>query len=391
MTTTYPLSPQDTQPRFVEYLSANLASTHQVTVLAPAIQGDKGDAIKVKCLEVIRFRYFFSRYEMLCGGDGILENLKRSKLLVLLIPFMIMSQLLYAIWICHKQKIDVIHAHWILPQGLIALITSLILGRKIKILVTSHGGDLFALRGSLASTLKMYVIKHSHHVTVVSEAMKSFCINQWGIRESKISVGPMGVNLKHTFKPHGLKQNNKLVFVGRLAEKKGLGVLIKALKLVGDRSVNFDADIIGGGANLASYESQVARSGLQSSIHFKGALNNKEVVAYLQLASVAVFPFVVASDGDQEGLGLTMVEAMGCECVTIASNLPAVRDVIDDNWNGYLVEPSDPLALADKIEQVLKGDFNRDALVKNARQSVLEKFDWSKVGKTYSQLIENLV
>jgi len=388
LTTTYPYASNDPQPGFVKYLSEGLAKENDVWVLAPSIEGrpskNSEEAVKVK-----RYRYFFSFGERLCGGDGMLENLRSNRLLFALLPFMFVAQCWAAIRLVRKRRIEVIHAHWIIPQGLVAVLVSSLSRHKPKILVTSHGGDLFALNGIIPKLLKRFVLKRADSITVVSEAMKRKCITEFALSSDKVVVAPMGVDLQDTFVPRGTKQTRRLVFVGRLAEKKGVDILLQAMAELANTQ-EFRLDVIGGGARLEFYRNEVLKLGLSESVFFHGAIANHLLVPYLQKATIGVFPFRVAEDGDQEGLGLTMVEAMGCECAVVASDLPAVRDVVVDGVTGHLVENGSALSFAEKISALLSSPEGASRLGQDARLFVLRKFDWRCVATQYNEIVRLL-
>lgn len=388
LTTTYPYESIDPQPGFVKHLSEGLSKDNEVWVLAPSIDG-RPSINSEERVKVNRYRYFVSYGERLCGGDGILENLRSNRLLFALLPFMFVAQCWAAIRLVRKHRIEVLHAHWIIPQGLVAVLVSKFSSRKLKILVTSHGGDLFALNGRIPKLLKRFVLKRADLITVVSDAMKHKCISEFSLASNKIVVAPMGVDLHHTFVPSGAKQARRLVFVGRLAEKKGVDILLQAMAELA-KTQKFRIDIIGGGAKLAFYRNEVLKLGLSESVFFHGAIANHLLVPYLQQATIGVFPFRVAEDGDQEGLGLTMVEAMGCECAVVASDLSAVRDVVVDGVTGHLIANGSALSFAENISALLSSPESASKLGQDARLFVLSKFDWRSVAAQYSEIVRLL-
>jgi glycosyltransferase involved in cell wall biosynthesis len=85
-----------------------------------------------------------------------------------------------------------------------------------------------------------------------------------------------------------------------------------------------------------------------------------------------------------EGLGLVMVEAMGCGCPVIASDLPAVRDVINHGENGILVEPNNSRILAVNIEYFLKSSIKNELI---DFRTILKKFDWINIVDLYKNII----
>ena len=82
-----------------------------------------------------------------------------------------------------------------------------------------------------------------------------------------------------------------------------------------------------------------------------------------------------------------LVEASGCGCPVICGNLAAVRDVIEDDCSGVLVNPNDSHALADAIIRLLADPQRRQRLADQARERCLNTFDWSLIATRYRELL----
>ena len=150
LTSTFPRWKGDVEPPFVHELARRLTDSFDVHVLAPHAPGSKRREI-LDGVHVHRFRYAPSVLERLAYQGGILANLKKSPLLFGLVPFFLAAQLLAAIHLLMRQPIQVIHAHWIFPQGMVALLARALSRSKAKVLCTSHGGDLYGLKGAVFS------------------------------------------------------------------------------------------------------------------------------------------------------------------------------------------------------------------------------------------------
>lgn len=396
LASTFPRWQGDTEPPFIEKLCLHLARYHDVDLLAPHAAGaltreDWPASEGSTGIRVFRFRYSAPALEQLAYTGGILSNLSRKRWLYALVPFFLAAQFWRLAALHRKHRYDVLHAHWIIPQGLTAAAMRSLLPRKQRpgLLVTSHGGDLFALKHGLLQRLKLFVLRHADSVTVVSQAMKEVCLGL-GIDEAVVSVRPMGVDLEHTFTPRGAARKNDLIFVGRLVEKKGVDILLRALAKLRQEGLAPRLRIVGDGPLAPALQSLARQLDLESAVSFTGAVPNDALPEYYRDAKIAVMPSVIAGSGDQEGLGLVAVEAMGCGCAAIASDLPAIRDVIRNGETGLLTRPGDSDDIARKIGLLLRDAALRDRLAANGRAAACERFAWDDVARGYAGLLDGL-
>ena len=392
LTSTYPRWQGDTEPAFVHFLCRQLRSRYRVIVLAPHYPGSARKET-VEGILVYRFRYFFPFAEYLAYDGGIIANLKGNILKWLLVPFFLVSQCIHMILLSRKYKVSLIHAHWIIPQGLLAVICRQcrLVSKHIRILCTSHGGDLFSLQGGLLETLKRYVFRHCDHATVVSAAMRDRLVSM-GCSTGNISVRSMGVDLTSKFVPdENAVKSRDIVYVGRLVEKKGVETLIGSISLLKKNHPELTLTLIGEGPERPDLAQQSRQLGLTEQVKFLGSMPNDHVPEFYQSARIAVVPSIVAADGDQEGLGLVAVEAMGCGCATIVSDLPALRDVVVDGETGLVFKAGDNADLAEKISTLMNKPELSAQLGRAGRQSVTDKFDWRTVGSRYLEIIDQCI
>lgn len=391
---TFPRWGGDKEPRFVESLSYELAESFDVVVLAPHCRGAARREVFSngrKEIEVRRYRYCLTVFETLAYNGGMLSRVRSNPFRLLLLPLFLLAQLIAATRLQREFKFDAIHAHWIIPQGLVAAAMRACSRRTPPILVTSHGGDLYALRGKVLERLKRWVLGRADAVTVVSGAMREYC-GERGFAPGRITVQSMGVDLDTTFTPGSADvARDGLVFVGRLVEKKGVSHLIEAMSILGSRHPDLHLNIVGDGPLLQSLTDLAESSGVADKVHFVGSVLNEEVPNYLRAASIAVMPSVVAASGDQEGLGLVAVEALGCGCAVVASDLPAVRDTIIDGETGLMAQPANAVDIAEKIAQLVDDDALRRSLAESGRRYALGRFTWPAVGASYAAIITEMI
>ena len=187
--TTFPRWEGDSEPGFVFELSNRLAEKYEVTALVPHYKGAK-EREQLGNVKVIRFRYFFERWEKLCYEGGIAGNMKKYWYAKFLMPLLIISETVNAIAIARREKIDLMHAHWIVPQGFASAIVKKITG--IPYITTAHAGDVFPLKNPLLKLFGKIALKNCAYCTVNSNATKKAVLD---VYSPKIEIIPMGVDL----------------------------------------------------------------------------------------------------------------------------------------------------------------------------------------------------
>lgn len=391
LTSTFPRWKNDTEPAFIYELCERLGHSFKIIVLAPDAPGAKSHEF-LNGVEVYRYKYFFKKFQKIAYQGGILSNLNRNKINYLMLPIFFISQALFIIKLLRRYKVSLIHAHWVLPQAFISVIIRLFFSIRIPVLCTLHGGDLFAKNNVVVSGIMAWTLKKCEHITVVSNAMVDEIVNL-GVDRNRISVLSMGVDLLNLFLPRDkcVRDSSTILFVGRLVEKKGVKYLLEALKLVLSRNSQVRLVVIGDGPERKHLESLSVELGIKKNVEFAGSLVHNELAGYYQTATLAVFPFVVADSGDQEGLGLVVVEAMGCMCPVIVSELSVVEDIINDGENGVLVKPGDTKAIAEKILYILNNREISEEMGIKGRQSVLSKYDWTVISDNHAELYLKIV
>ena len=392
LTSTFPRWEMDTEPAFVFELSRRLSESFNVTILSPRAPGSKKQE-SIAGLRVIRFPYFFSRWEKLAmHGGGILSQLETNPLYYLMVPFFLMGQLLAVIRLVRNEHFDLIHAHWLIPQGLIAALSMWIAGENVPLLCTSHGGDLFALKGKGLQRLKCWIMDKSAALTVVSKAMRKTVVDM-GVAPDKVEVIPMGVDLKGLFTPDpGVqRKTDELLFVGRLVEVKGLQILLDAMPKVLAKHPGIRLVVAGAGPLESELRASAAKLNMTDRVDFLGMVPQSKLPLLYQQATLAVFPFIVTKSGVQEGFGLVVVEAMGCCCPVIAGDLPAIHDTVVHEENGLIFPSGSSQALADSILKLLDDPELRARLAEEGRKSVVRNFDWEIIAGRYAEIYGKLI
>ncbi len=272
---TFPRWEGDTEPRFVYDLSRAMLDQFDITVLVPAAPGAQ-DHEEMGGLHVERYHYFpVRRWETLCYPGAIVPRIKEKKQRALLVPF-----LFAALWwniFKRRKQFDVVHAHWLIPQGIVT-----------------------SLNQGVLKVLKRRCLQRAGAVTTVSQPLKDI-LNEI-CPDKQIEIMPMGCDTKE-FSPEYRKenyfgQNGKpvVLFVGRLAEVKGVTYLIEAMKQVDAMLV-----IVGDGPLREQLEEQAKPLG--DKVQFLGAKTHDQLAEIYASADVFAAPSVRAKDGGVEGFG----------------------------------------------------------------------------------------
>jgi glycosyltransferase involved in cell wall biosynthesis len=384
MTSTYPRWANDPEPAFVHELCRRLVSRFDVTVLCPHASGSAIDEV-LDGVQVHRYRYAPSGWETLVNDGGILGNLNRHSLKWLLVPGFMIGQWLALLRLRRRWRPDLVHAHWLLPQGIIA-----VSARATPLVVTSHGADLFALRGGLFRALRSWVVARTSAITVASEAMRERL--RLECPHATPFAMPMGVDLNGRFKDDQRvpRSPGVILAVGRLVEKKGLVYLIEAMPAVLEAHPGARLDVVGFGPERERLAERVRQLGLDQAVNFLGSVAQPDLPRHYQSAAVFVAPFVEAASGDQEGLGLVVAEAIGCLCPVIVGDVPAVHDFLG-TASECIVPQRDADALAAAIIRVLEDPSEAQARAMERREAVRLKFSWDVVAENYAGLLSGIL
>lgn len=386
-TSTFPRWLDDTQPRFILDFAQAISPYFDVFVLAPGCKGARQYEIYGD-VSIYRFSYFFKNMQSLAYGDGMADNLRKNKLLYLLLPFFIFFQFLSAYRIILRHNIGILNTHWIYPQGVVGLLLKYVFGRKLFWVVHSHGGDLY--RFTQLNLLKRWVIKKSNLTCVVSNAMRRMILDVIvRDREMEIVVNSMGVDFKTTFfEKTPFYERSGMIFVGRLTQKKGVDVILNAVGLLEKLGIYIDMTIVGGGDRLV-YERLCAENKISNRVTFYGEATHREISELLNKHKYFLFSSRVATSGDEEGLGLAPIEAMGAGCLVVASDIPQVRDYVIHNNTGVLVSPDDCSSIADVIAKLESTPEIAQNIAGNGRAFVVNKYDWATVSKQFYKEVHN--
>lgn len=389
LASTYPRWANDHEPSFVHDLAKRLADRFEVVVLCPHAPGAASREL-LDGVQIVRYRYAPASLERLVNDGGIVTNLRRHPWMLVLLPGFLFGQLLALARLVRRSPPAVIHAHWIIPQAFIAALAGTLGLHRSPILVTSHGADLYALRGWLLRKLKQWTLRRCTRATVVSTAMLE-PLQALGMPPARTSVAPMGVDTRRFAPDPGTPRSpHELLFVGRLVEKKGLRHLLDAMPMVLASHPKVTLTVAGFGPELEDRKAQARQLGIAEKVQFLGAVAHDRLPDLYRRAAMLVTPFVPARSGDREGLGLVSVEALACGCPVVTTAIAAVRELFEGQWPPYLAEPGNPASLAHQIDCVLANHVESLQWAARIRPRILTRFGWEAVAAGYAAELEQI-
>ena len=386
LTSTFPRWKNDTTPSFVYDLCTHLSGKYNMVVLAPhAYRAESRE--KLGNLKVYRFKYFYPKHQKIAYGAGTLPNVRKSFIAKMQMPFFVISQFNNASKLIKSEKISIIHAHWMIPQGFIGVY----LKRKYKIplIVTIHGSDLFPLKSTAFRKIQKFVLENADEVTVNSSVAKEEISSRFPLLKTKISIISMGIDTKLFSRNNRLKKeysNQRVIlFVGRLNEQKGIEYLIKSMAKIKESIPNAKILIIGEGNYRQHLEKITNEIGVAENTSFLGPIQNKSLPDYYSLADVFVLPASTTKTGT-ESFGLVLAEAMSCGTCVIGSSSGGIKDIIKNGKNGLIFEEKNHEDLAEKIINVLKNDKLRSRLAENGRKFAKSNYGWGKISRKFLEV-----
>ncbi|MEM2292952.1 MAG: glycosyltransferase family 4 protein [Nitrososphaerota archaeon] len=270
-----------------------------------------------------------------------------------------------------------------------------------------HGGDLtlplfsygvrkpkiFHLHGLSLEFYKKYfisrlILKNAAQTYICLTKTMKEQLTSLGIPEKRVEILPNGVDTSQ-FHPTKEKDENMILFVGRVCREKGIDILLTALNYL---EIPVNLTIIGPedwNPNHFQTTLELIRKENEKGKHkiaYLGPKSREEIIPYYQKASLLVL------SSRREGFPMVILEALACETPVIATNVDGIAEIILNNKCGVLVPPNNPQKLAEAIQYVLDNRETRVNFGRQGRRIVEEYFSMDiiieKLLKIYSELLQ---
>lgn len=374
ITSAYPVTPDGNHATFLRETMIRLqpAGT-KFTVFAPAYEGSKGYVMDN--IRVHRFRYCWKKYENL-ARDGAPTKLQRQPLYLFAAATYILLGTIQLFWVCLRDKPDALHVHWPFPHGLMAFPASKLLG--IPMIFSFHGAELLLMnKFKFVQPILRWLTPQAAGVTVNSSFTRQ--ILKQRVYDGETTTIPYGLTIEAKRpKPRQAGETPRILFVGRLDERKGLRYLLEAMPMMLQQQA-VELRVVGKGILEEDLTAQCHKLGLDNQVRFLGFVTKDELAEEYASCDVFVLPAIVDSKGDTEGLGIVMIEALAHGKPVIASEVGGIPDVIRDGETGILIPEKRPEAIAAAVLHTLENPDYAAQIGQAGLNDIQHRFSWKRI------------
>tara|TARA_A100001015_G_C15038990_1_gene738258 strand:- start:1949 stop:3073 length:1125 start_codon:yes stop_codon:yes gene_type:complete len=252
---------------------------------------------------------------------------------------------------------------------------------NLRLVVNFHGHDATVMpKRNLIKRAYRFLNKNADAFVCGSKHFKKV-VASIGITEHKISVVPCGIEIDTFDFPNVNKDPNLVVAVGRFTEKKAPHLTIKAFAKVITSCPNARLEMIGGGQLFEKCQNLIQDLKIENNVILHGVQSHEFVKNKLALASVFVQHSIVASSGDTESQGISLLEAMAASIPLVVTDHNGFKETVIDGETGYLVKERDIDSMAKKIVFLLKNDSLRNKMGVSGKQRINEYYDSKKLAR----------
>ncbi|MEO1614807.1 MAG: glycosyltransferase [Planctomycetota bacterium] len=246
-----------------------------------------------------------------------------------------------------ERRVQHLHAHFAHSSSSIAMYTAVAMG--VPWTFTGHANDLFQRRHLLLRKLQ-----RANGVACISqwhaEFYRSLCRNA----EPRLRLVRCGVDVPHPSPSENAPDQQgvfRVLSVGRFVEKKGFDGLIRAFaETIKTVSTPMRLTLVGDGPLRDELVDLAKRLGLDDEVVFTGALAHSGVGQELDAADCFILACCEDTCGDRDGIPVVLMEAMARGLPTLAGNMESIRELIDHQSSGFLVDADDVMAISQALQ-----------------------------------------
>ncbi len=345
----------------------------KILMISPDIESQGGIASVVK---------MYSDFGLYDGNIINLASYKYNNILIrILFYFLFIIRYVYVL--ITDKNVKSVHIHTASKGSFYRKSIALQIAKLFnkKVILHIHGGGFEAFYQKSSQFIKNIItntLNKSDMIIVLSR--------QW---QEKISSICSNNNIKVLYNPAIIKELQvsrekfvKVLFLGRMCSAKGIYDIIDAVKYI--QSDNILINLYGDG-NLAEFQQIVAENNLQSKIKIMGWVSGEEKEEIIKNSDIYVLPSY------NEGLPMSILEAMAYGLPIISTPVGGIPESVEDGFNGFLIQPGDTKALAEKIEILANDASLRKQMGQESYRIAKEKFDIKIIIKQLEEIYNGML
>ena len=390
LTHTFPRNNQDSTAAFMKEFCDGLSENrNEVIVVTPY---DSKFNRKKDPFKIVTYKYIWPYKLQMLGYSRTMEaDQLLKKRAYFLIPFMVFFGTFKLVSVIRKYKIDIINAHWIFPNGFIAMLASIF--TRTPYTITIPGTDAYlAYRYKLLGAVAK-IISFKASVVFSNSSFNLKRILNLGARPKYKAVisypvdifkfKPLNLDLSVIRERHGIKKGEIVILaVGRMVYKKGYDYLIKAMKNFKKNNVKL---LLAGEGDLKMQWMDLTRElELEEKILFIGNIKRDEIVKYYNLADICVAPSIIDKQGNVDGGPVTNFESMACGRPQVATDVLSIADIIENGVNGFVIPQKNVKSLELALSKLIKSKILRNKMGVLNRRKILKEVTTKSIGEKYT-------
>lgn len=451
LTHNYPRFPGDFSGSFIHALCHELAHQGQnLTLFAPydpaythagIVHNSQSTIYNLQLISLSLYRYIWpDRFHRLGYMRSMQSDLALRLESYLLSPGLFVAGIIHVVRQVRKAQaaghpFDILHAHWLLPNGFIAAVVSRIMG--IPLVVSIPGSDAQVARANpLFRRMARFAFNQASLLTANSADLRSavveigadparFDLILYGVDPNELQPDETGVTAlrerlgildselpimeydssvqagkeeEYEYESPSCRKRSDvtlsprhpftLLCVGRMVYKKGFDVMIRALAEPELSHRDLRLIMIGDGDQKAEWQALAAELGVAEKILWVGTIPKDEIGVYYNLADVLVMPSV---SRPADGLNVCVLDAMSCATPVVGTNVAGNPLAIVDGKTGFIVPEGDAQALARALAQLADDEPLRQRLGRASRARVENELSWPYLARRYIEHFQELV
>jgi phosphatidylinositol alpha-1,6-mannosyltransferase len=299
------------------------------------------------------------------------------------------------VWSCRNMVIDrasrksfdrVVASSW---SPFAVALPARVAGRSLPFDVFCHGMDLLEpARSGQYRYLMRRTLRKAGRILANSKYTANLALEA-GAPKQRITIVHPAVDSNRFVPRPKAAAPPILLSVGRIVERKGFDMVIRALPEVLRKFPDLKYVCVGEGPEIARLRLLADSKGVSTSVNWVSGLNDDQLLSHYQSADVFAMPSrLVTRGGSVEGFGIVFLEASACEVPVIGGNSGGIPDAIIEGATGYIVDPGNVEQLASRIIELLSDPGLRQRMGRAGRQRVVQEFSEDKIAECYLGEIE---